>query len=66
MVLGGLAVFIARGDLAGGGVDEPIERLRKGGTALDVMVADQPEDAALGEDGGLLVERAVAKVKSEP
>src|SRR5882757_4673900 len=66
MGLGGLAVFVARGDLAGDGVDEHVERLRKGGTALDVMVADQPEDSVLGEDGGLVVEGAIAKVKGEP
>jgi hypothetical protein len=29
------------------------------------MVADQPEDAVLGEDCGFVVERAVAKVKGE-
>ena len=30
-----------------------------------MMVADQPEDAVLGEDCGFVVERAVAKVKGE-
>src|SRR5260370_8145333 len=29
------------------------------------MVADQPEDVVLGEDGGLIIERAIAKVKGE-
>jgi hypothetical protein len=30
-----------------------------------VMIADQAEDPALGEDGDLVVERAIAKVKAE-
>jgi hypothetical protein len=63
---GGLAVFIARGDLAGDRVDEHVERLGKGGTALDVMIADQPKGATLGEDRCFIIERAVAKVKGEP
>ncbi len=29
------------------------------------MVADQPEDVVLGEDGCLIIERAIAKVKGE-
>jgi hypothetical protein len=66
MSLNGLAVFIARGDLTRGGVDEHIERLRKGGTALDMMVADQPEDTPLSEDGCFVIERAVAKAIGKP
>src|SRR6266403_981802 len=30
------------------------------------MIADQPEGTALGKDCGLIIERAVAKVKGEP
>src|SRR5947209_18537190 len=30
------------------------------------MIADQPEDSVLGEDGCLIIERAVAKVKGKP
>jgi hypothetical protein len=30
------------------------------------MVADQPEDAALRKDCGLIIERAIAKVKGKP
>jgi hypothetical protein len=40
--------------------------MRKRRAALDVTVANQPEGAALGEDGCFVVERAVAKVKGEP
>src|SRR5882757_7461701 len=65
MVLGGLAIFIARGDLAGGRVDQHVERLGEGGTSLDVMVADQPEDSVLSKDGDLVVEGAIAKVKGK-
>jgi hypothetical protein len=65
MVPGGFAVFVARGDLASGGVDEHVERMRKGGTALDVMIADEAEDLVLREDGDLVVEGAIAKVKGK-
>lgn len=65
MVLGGFAVFVARGDLASGGVDEHVERMRKGGTALEVMIADEAEDLVLREDGDLVVEGAIAKVKGK-
>ena len=62
----GFAVFVVRGDLAGGGVDGHVERMRKRRTALDVTVADQAEGATLGEDGSFVVERAVSEVKGEP
>src|SRR5271170_2734885 len=65
VVTGGFAVLVARGDLAGGGVDQHVERLGKRGSALDVVVADELKDLALGEDCGVVVEGTVAKVKSE-
>ena len=65
VVLGDFPVFVARGDLAGGGVDEHVEGFGKRGSALDVMVADELKDFALRKDCGLVIEGAVAKVKGE-
>lgn len=58
-------IFVARRDLTAGGIDEHIEGYGKRGSALDVMVADEAKDFALRKDRGLLIERAVAKVKGK-
>ena len=53
----GLAVFGGDGgDGAGSSVDVNVNGFGKGWATLDVMVADELEVAALGEDGGLVVE----------
>ena len=65
MVLGDFPVFVARGDLAGGGVDEHIKGFGKRGSALDVMVLDELKDFALRKHRALVIEGAIAKVKGK-
>jgi hypothetical protein len=65
VVLSGLSVFVTSGDLPAGGIDEHVERLREGGSALDVMIADELEEFALRVNSSLVVNGAVAKMKSE-
>lgn len=65
MILGDLSIFVARGDLAGNGVDQHVERFRKRGSVLDVMIADELKNFALRKDCGLVVKGTVAKVKGK-
>ena len=65
MVLGGFPVFVARGDLAGGGIDEHVERFGKRGTVLDVMVAYELKDFVLRKDCGFVVKGAIAEAKGK-
>ena len=44
------------GGLAGDSVDEEVERLGEGGAALHMVIAEEAEDATLGEDGEVIVD----------
>ena len=50
MILSHFSVFRTRRNLPGGRVDEDVDGFRERGPALNVVVADKTEDAALGED----------------
>ena len=49
-------IFIMNGDLAVDGFNHYIDRLRERRPSLNVMIADEPEMAALGKDGGFVVD----------
>lgn len=65
MIADGFPIFVAIGDLASSGIDGHVERSGKCRSALDVTIANEPNDFALRKDGGFVVERAVAEVKGE-
>src|SRR5437762_7418992 len=62
-----LAVFFCVTDryIAGPAVHGHVDRLWKGRTLLNQMVANEVELAVLGEDGGLVLERSVSESKHE-
>ncbi|MGA8086331.1 MAG: hypothetical protein WCA10_03440 [Terracidiphilus sp.] len=39
--------------------------MREVGAFLNVVIGDQPKDAALGEDGGFVVKRSIFEVKGQ-
>ena len=56
MLFDDFAVRGTGGGLAGDSIDEEVERLGEGGAALHVVIADEAEDVALGEDGEVIVD----------
>ena len=55
VVFSDFSVFGVRSNLPGDRVDEDVDRLGEGRPALNMVVADQAEDSALGEDSGVVV-----------
>ena len=54
-----------RGNLPSQRVNENVDRLGKGRTALNVVVADETEDAMLGKDRRLVINGAIAEPEHE-
>ena len=65
MILPQLSVLRARRNLPGERVDEYVDGLRERGSALDVMVANKTEHAALGEDRNVFVDGAVDEAEDD-
>jgi len=65
MIADGFSILVAIGDLACKGIDGHVERSGKCGSALDVTIADEPNDFALGKNRGFVVERTVAKMDGQ-
>src|ERR1035438_9515325 len=53
-------------DLTAAGVDREIHRMRKEGAFLNMVVGDQAKVAALGENGGFVVDGTIFEGKNRP